>query len=182
MHPQLRKIAEQYGVPLSDRSCHNSYMYDGKTLATTYQKENWDEDFNNLLSLSDPLPIPDDWMAHEIAHYVVADSVEREFPEYGCAVGIVGFGSDPLWNNSILTAKQLQSTYDGVLTREEQDFREICADLLGTYWCKRVGIRVEEKAHPVYKLVSSLTEPKSSYSYEMGWRAIIWLRENNLME
>lgn len=186
MHPQLRRIAEQYGVPLSERSCCNDYMYDGNTIATNYQKENWDERFEKLLSLSDPIPIPDEWMAHEIAHWVVADPVERTFPEYGCQIGIVPFGANGnlRWDKVTFGSAEYKRMIDfssGVLTHEEQELREICADFLGVYWCDLIGIPITDDARPLNKCIDSITNPHSAYSVEKGWRAIVWLRERNLI-
>jgi hypothetical protein len=185
IHPQLRLIAERYGVPISERSCHKSYLYDGKTLATTYQLENWNDDFTELLSLSAPIPISDEWMAHEIAHYVVADPVERQFPEYGCTVGVAPFGAAPpfpaLSNWLSIEGRMLLDEREGVLTREEQNFREICADFLGTYWCDCIGVLIDEKARPINKITDSIINVNSAYSLEEGWRAVIWLREKGLI-
>lgn len=186
LHPQLQTIVERFGIPISNRSCHNGYMWDGKTLATYYQKETWDENFNTLLSLSEPIPIGDAWIAHELAHWVVASPTEREFPEYGCTIGVVPFGASGglRWDNikwGSAQWKTQESLQEGVLTRKEQNFRECCADLLGTYWCDCFEIPVKDDERPINKIIASITDFNSAYSIEEGWQAIIWLRERNLI-
>lgn len=181
MHSGLREIANRFQAPLSDRSCLNGYIYDGKTIATNFQKETWDDNCKKVLSVSDPLPIPDDWMAHEIAHWVVADPTEREFPEYGCALGIVGFGAYPLKFQGVaesLEYKRLESLAEGLLQKEEQEFREHCADFLAVHWCDQLGIPVIEEGRPINKFLSPKYE---HYRIEDGWKAIIWLRERGLI-
>lgn len=175
----LRWFIKTMGIPVSDRSCHNSYLWDGETLALNWQRENWNEDCSKLLSLQEPESIDDFTLAHEAAHWIVASPVEREFPEYGCMLGIdprangglpwdtVTWGS-PQW-------KLLESRQWGVLTREEQDFREACADFLAVYWCDLFRIEVEPEARPVNKYTRT---PKL---IETAWNAIIWLRDNHLL-
>lgn len=189
MHPKLQEIADRYGIPISNRSCHNGYMWDGRTLSIHHQKEKWDDDFHRgggkLISLSEPIYIGDSWAAHEIAHWVVATPTERSFPEYGCTIGIVPFGATGgiRWDKVKYGSqewKALESIQEGVLTRKEQNFREVCADLLGTYWCDCFNIPVIYEARPINKIINSIKVP-SSYSIEEGWRAIIWLREHNLI-
>lgn len=168
MNNHLRNLAESYGVPLSDRSCYNSHIWNGKTLALNFQREVWDDEGERLLFVGDPQPLPDFDLAHEIAHWVVANPVEREFPEYGGD----WLTYSPYIANGGLTGGELAKNWEGVLNREEQNFREACADFLGVYWCDIFGIEVKEEWRPINKY--------SNYTgklYEVGWEAIIWLRK-----
>lgn len=179
MHPKLRALADKVGMPVSERSSYNSYLWDGKTLALNWQREVWDEDFLVLQRVEDPQPYDDFTLAHEIAHWVVADPVEREFPEYASFIGIDGRATGGLrWDNKKFgTSEWLQqaSLQEGLLTREEQDFREACADFLGVHWCDQFGIPVAEEARPVVKYA------KNPILCRVAWEAIIWLRERNMM-
>lgn len=179
MNENLRQLAERIGMPISDRCSYNAHMWDGKTLASFFQNEIWNEDCTSF-TVEPPQPFDDFKFAHEIAHWIVADPVEREFPEFGCAWEIDhrangGFN----WDNLVWGSKEWlnqQSIQSGVLTDEEQDFREACADFLGVYWCDQFGIPVDPRARPVFKYgVGDFA------NFETGWRAIVWLRENGFM-
>ncbi len=180
MHAELLKFAAHYGVPLSDRSCYRSFMWDGKTLATHRQTETWDDVGDKPTAISDPIPIDDFTMAHEIAHWVVADPVEREFPEWASAIGIVdGYANGGLSLDQFKTWEQFSMAFDGPLSKEEQNHRELCADFLAVSWCDRLGIPVKDEWRPINKVIDSLAkESAGGYSIENGWKALIWLREH----
>lgn len=179
MDPAIKVLAETYSVPLSDRSCYRSYLWNGKTLATKWQREVWSANYDTLESVEPPQEIEDFTMLHEIAHYVVAEEVEREFPEYGCLVlGDLNSNPDLLLEFGYGSAKYKLKTeeMEGVLTSEEQNFREACADFLAVYWCDLYGLPVKNDWRPINKYNKYPVE-----LYEAGWRAIIWLREKGLM-
>lgn len=165
MHPGLAEIARHHGIPLGERSCASDHLYNGRDIALYYQRCSWDD------ALNDFQPLPDSDMAHELAHWVVALPVEREFPEYGCALHVVGLGSGKPLPSHLLEREVIESYLSNVLLPEEQEFREFCADFLGVGWCLRLSIPVEERAHPAYKYRD---DPEA-------WRAIIWLRDRGLI-
>lgn len=172
-------LIQKFQIPVSDRSSYNSYLWDGKTLALNFQREIWDEDCDVLLKVCDPEPFDDFTIAHEIAHYVVADPIEREFPEWASFIGIEprangGLKWDNLEYNSAEYKRQV-SFQEGLLTLDEQNFREACADFLAVHWCDMFGIKVEDAARPIFKYSNNPA------FYEFGWKAIIWLREKGLM-
>lgn len=183
-HEIIRQVAKKYGVRLGERSCYHSYVWNGEDLALFYTKELWDDEYE-FAGLDPTLyPIGEDQLLHEIAHHVVADKLEREFPEFGMDLMnwgpyyITG-GREPPFNENW----EADPHWRGVLTREEQDFREAFADLLGCYWCDQYGIPVHEKAYPTYKYVQPYQGdiiPEVSM-HEHGWRAIIRLREMGLI-
>ncbi len=161
-------LASRHGIPLSDRSCYDGYVWDGLTLALNFHKPTWDEDYERIVSMGDPVPFDDFDLAHEIAHFVVADPVEREFPEWGCMVGIVGHGATGgLSFGKARTANQvaqMNSLMDGVLTKEEQNFREACADFLAVHWCDQMGVHVEDTWRPVFNACRAMRRIGSSSS------------------
>lgn len=85
MNIKLINYAKVYGVIIEERNATGSYIWNGKTIANHYNKWNdWDGLFKKEY-------FPDEQLAHEIAHWIVAKPWQRELPEYGMN-SLTGFG------------------------------------------------------------------------------------------
>jgi hypothetical protein len=67
MHHKISALAEYFGVRLSERSCREGHIYDGRTIAL----------------MGSRVPLSDHDLLHEIAHFAVATPGQRLLPEYG---------------------------------------------------------------------------------------------------
>lgn len=153
-------LAKSLGVTLSSRSCSGSFLWDGKTLATHWQR--WDNNWSDHIwetehrvaerFLSNLIPIPDDSICHDMGHFLVSHDWCRDLPEFGLnwAVGAVEYGANGgvhLWSKQQYTDAQwlkAQSTMDGLLGDEEQNHQEHLAYLLGLVFCLRTGTRLSK--------------------------------------
>lgn len=83
MSPFVADLLVKYGIPTSSRSCYLSVLWNGRDLALNTTRE--DEEGDPL----EVVPLSDFDVLHEIAHYVVASPVEREFPEFGMGIAFI---------------------------------------------------------------------------------------------
>lgn len=154
---KIFEFCQKHSIPLSDRSCTDDFLWDGKTIAI-YRSDNEVEE-KLMLDAADIL--------HEVAHFLVASPVEREFPDWGCdnfgffgAVGGYTYYKDA-------------EKFVGVLTKSEQQWREACADFLGCYLCRVFGVPISLEAEASFKYERG----DGGYDPVLGSRAKMWVEE-----
>lgn len=75
---KLLELAEKAGVVIdTTRSAFGSYVWDGKTIAShTHHWNEWDIKY-------DIQHFSNEFLLHEVAHFMVANTYQRSLPEYG---------------------------------------------------------------------------------------------------
>jgi len=138
MDPRLRKLAEQVGIRIEERSCDRDFLFDGETLATHFYPCEWvgtgkfsewgteEEDFVRRKD-SDPVYLSDHDFLHEIMHYLVAAPEQLDLQEYG-----LGY-----------TGSYNQEYCPDVADAEEAYLQEKTVQLLCCYVGSRLGLRVD---------------------------------------
>lgn len=155
---KILEFCRQNNVPVSDRSCTGSYMWDGRTIAL-YRSDS---------EVEGKTPLHPADVVHEIAHFLVADPVEREFPDWGCNLfGFFGASGGYVYYRE-------PEKFEGVLTKEEQQWREACADFLGCQLCRTLGVYLPLEAEASFKYGRGF----GGYDTEIGRRAEAWVRKN----
>jgi hypothetical protein len=115
MSPKLLAFATKIGVQLSDRHAEGGFVYDGLSIATRRNAE-------RAYSSHDIL--------HEICHWIVADTCQRDLPEFGLMMAI----ADPTANGSLYYSDaDFYYISDGLVDAVEQDRQEILAQRLCCY-------------------------------------------------
>lgn len=156
-NPYVANLLAKFGIKTSVRSCFCSTLWNGQDLAlyTSMETEDGEEKI---------IPLKPFDIMHEIAHWVVADPVEREFPEFGLPTPYINGASGRDW--SILTPREweiaLKETH-GVLTHEEAEFREYCADFLGCFWFVDSGEAIPDDYWPHIKYSNKELLEKSGF-------------------
>lgn len=67
---KIRKLARQFGIKLSNRNCHDSWEWNGKTIATN----DWKRPASNII--------------HDIAHWICSSEEFRKAPDFGLGQGV----------------------------------------------------------------------------------------------
>lgn len=155
MNELILSIAWRFGVPLSSRSCTDSYFYDGKTIATTYRKD------------GQLLPIPDFNIIHNIGHWVVAETWHRDLPEFGMCLSFE-FGA-----TGGLNLDQQEQAADGLLDIGEQNHLEAMAYFLGYNLCLLARIPIPSESQ-----VENSFYPSNP---QLSQKAIFELAKRNLL-
>lgn len=183
MHPALRGLAKELGIPLSSRSCSNGWMWNGRDLATN-QGAGW-EDTEEW----DPLrPLPDEWLAHEIGHWVAAEDYQRDLPEYGLGLVIT------FMCQGGLSVQEQEWLVNGVVDEQESLVQECAADILGIFFCSTRGIYLlpaqrwewSRYASPVDAFGAPFNDPSAPERVEPALRllerkypeALVWFQQN----
>jgi len=174
MHSVIQKLADCFGVKLSDRNCGDGYVFDGKSIAIQGLKWIDSEEINSqfidkMISIS----LTDHDLLHEIAHYVCADLCQRDLPEYG-------LGGIPMFNNIYV---------EEVVDYSEQCIQECMVQLLCVHWGKAYGISPRLTHDPKYTITNSWDQYLMAKLLERHvpnnelclWTALIRLRERGLL-
>lgn len=169
MSPFVADLLVKYGIPTSSRSCYLSVLWNGKDLALNTTRE--DEEGDPL----EVVPLSDFDLLHEIAHYVVASPVEREFPEFGMGIAFIHGAAGWDWSRLKGRERELaEESSKGVLTKEEANFREYAADFLGCYWATQMGMEVPANYWPHVKYA----DERAGEVY----RALLWVVGEGLVQ
>jgi len=67
---EIHRLAKAFGIKLSPRRSHDSWEWDGKTIATN----SWKRPHGDII--------------HDIAHWIVADEDRRCLPDFGIGEGV----------------------------------------------------------------------------------------------
>lgn len=145
MNKKVKDLFNYFGMPCSERSCTNNYVWNGRNLATRYHI--W-----NSGHIRKFYAISDFQLCHELAHWLVADSTQRTLPEYGLAI-LGEFGANG--------GQESETFQSGILPTEEQEYQETLSYLLGLDLALQSSCRIPEdnKLHnSVYYLKRSERE------------------------
>ncbi len=147
MHPTIQKIADHFGVVLSERSCsaffplnfpdhdaldrdvQQEYVFDGTTTATK--------------GLHGPMTDHD--ILHEIMHYAVAAPEQRDLPEYGLGTAF--------FNGS--------SYVVDVVDSDEAQVQEVMVQYLCIRWGSTLGVS------------SKLSAEEGNWDGDVSWAAYL---------
>lgn len=179
MHPFVANLIEKYNIPTSNRSCYLSRIWNGKDLALFYEGFTDEGETPRLYRMEDFD------ILHEIAHFVVATPVEREFPEYGLETAYTHGASGRDWS-LIHSEKERHLALEeakGVLTPRENTFRELTADFLGCYWAREAGIKFPTTWWPHVKYAGKVFWAGGiAYEYNVEMTAALqWLIQEKLL-
>lgn len=153
-HNVLR-LAKILGVKIEDRSVDNSYIFDGKSIATHFYHCHWvgkgkrdaygfeEEDLVRIPGMS-PVYLTDHDMLHEVLHFMVAAPEQRDLPEYG--LGYVG--------------SMCQEFVVDVVDIDEANKQEGIVQLLCCYLGSKFGL------HPQFCVVGNDPEYQTLNSWE----------------
>ena len=123
----IYKFASIMGCPIESRNASNSWVFDGKTIASYY-------DWNGNGNFTD---YSDHDFLHEVLHYVVAEECQRDLPEYGLKIGITSSqsygpkgGEFRDRNGTIRLSFYANDMMDGLVDKDEQDAQEVACWIL----------------------------------------------------
>lgn len=85
LNPHLLTLAQKVGVRVSERSCEDTYVFDGDSIATHYFKYKWQGPVatEEYLRSSEVVHFTTHDILHEIMHFVAAAPEQRDLPEFG---------------------------------------------------------------------------------------------------
>jgi hypothetical protein len=162
MHPKIPELAAHFGVKLSERSCEDGAVYDGRTIATNCKSGY----------------LGDHRVMHEIAHYVVSKRRQKGKPEFN--LGSV--------YNSWEGVKYLHTRK---LPLSEGDTQEFMCQFLCVLWGRAYGISVvlpseREGSWDVVDWDGYLRYKTQEFSHsdsyqQLQWRALIRLRARGML-
>lgn len=122
-----------FSIVLEDRDSSESWCFNGKTIALRHGEKYYKD--HDLL--------------HEIGHFIASSSDQREFPEFGLALGIAdplawGLPSEGLRNNKgeiyFEFASQVQ---EGLIDSKEQDIQEHLAQKISIFFGSSLGFSTD---------------------------------------
>lgn len=91
LSPAIRSLADQVGVEIGARCANKSYYFDGKSIADHYFKTTWSDFLEDyVIDPSKKVNLLDHDILHEICHFIVAEPIQRNLPEFG--LGNLGLG------------------------------------------------------------------------------------------
>jgi hypothetical protein len=153
-------LANNLGASLSERVAHDSYLFDGKTIALYGRRYLNRKRFGGRLGLNvdevDPVemvPFSDHDILHELGHWVMAEECQKDLPEYGLTIGIAALAFGPRGGEFLTeTGKLRDNIYPdalmGVVDRDEADIQDCGAQLLSSYWGRTLNISVSLSSEP----------------------------------
>lgn len=176
MHPVIQKLADHFGVILSDRVCNSvwneekldyeraDHLFDGKTIA---KHSRWGT-------------LTDHDLMHEIAHFVCASPEQRDLPEYG--LGYVVIHGQSYVPNVVDMDSHMQ----------ESNIQEMMTQFLCMKWGMAYGIptAMAEESYSGFnyakdwdhyfelKMQEKLAESKR---IEWGWEALFRLEKMGML-
>lgn len=132
------EVFEKYKCPISKRSCTYSYVWNGKSLATT-----WSETFRSSYQQgkgwgnhSISSPVAEHFLLFQLGHFLVAEDWQRDLPEFGM----------PLYLQYKCTGgmsvKDQQMMRKGMMDKSDQDVKRFQAFLLGYEFCLMADVNI----------------------------------------
>lgn len=151
IHQAVINLAKELGVILADRNASLSWMYDGKSVALWHQcliLDNYDREDANL-NFGGEFPkriFASHDILHELGHFIAAQEVQREFPEFGLDWGVTvsqalgPLGSPYRTADGRPTWTYEEAGYMRLLDEEEADIQEFFAQQFCVAFGKRHGV------------------------------------------
>lgn len=137
MHEAIQMLADRYGIKIKDRNANDSYIYDGKTLATHVT----DPETNKVVYFSDHE------LLHDILHYVAASEYQRSWPEYGLYIGVVySWVRGPKGVDIRNSVGGNHCIREGLVDLDEQLAQEVFIQLLTPHFGRKYNISPERTA------------------------------------
>jgi hypothetical protein len=125
---KVLELFDKYQCPLSLRSCTDSFLWDGKTLATTWTEIS--DSFSRYMSATKHTRFIDDhFLLNQLGHWLITADWEREYVEFGMPLLLKGGCTGDL------SVKDQQIMGDGVFSKADRSDRTMKAFLLGYEFC-----------------------------------------------
>ena len=141
-HPFISELEKRYSVSIVDRNAWETFMYDGKTIASYYDMSISAEEDEKCEKYN----YTDFDYLHEFGHVVAAKPEQLDLPEFAMSMGIVngsGFGvAGGEFRNKDYSLKwnMVAPINDGLIDRYEQDVQEFLAQRISVYWGRKHNI------------------------------------------
>ncbi len=169
-------IADKLGVQIVDRDATATWQYDGHDTANHH---------TNTCSGA-KVNFTEAELLHELAHFAVAEPVQREFPEYGLMMGVGHGGYGPkggeFRDDAGAIRYGVRCTTEGLVDKSEQNHQEFMVWVLTAHWGIKYQIPCnfpdaseinswEEYFH--YKVVLDHGDVPAPHILEGHWIALI---------
>lgn len=141
MDTRILSLFSRYGMPVSERSVIDDFLWNGENLGLR-RGANYSDEKDMYLSTR----YIDGWqIVHELAHWLIAEEWQRSLPEFGMdIVPLVSNGVPRYIHRWLLRQpwEEREKFFDGLLPKEEQETQERLADLLSCQFELEVGFEL----------------------------------------